>query len=111
MTGVRMRDDGFEGRCEYCGEYLPLTVEFWEARGGLRRCKACLREYRRLFQRGYTGDPRKAVWRANQRAHYRSLSFEEKERRREVNRVWKAAHREQIAAYNRAYKARTRAAA
>ena len=111
MRGVRVREDAFEGQCDYCGEYLPLSPEFWPmTNAGLRRCKACLREYKRLKQQGYTGDPRQALWRANQRATYRSLSFEEKERRRETNRAWKAAHREHIAAYNAAYRERRRAA-
>lgn len=110
MTGVRVRDGEFEGRCEYCHEYLPLTLEFWDHRSGVKRCRACLREYKRLYEQGYKGDPRKALWRANNRIRYRSLSFEEKERRREVNRQWKAAHREHIAEYNRAYRERRRAA-
>jgi hypothetical protein len=111
MTGVRIRDDAFEGKCEYCGEYLPLTAEFWPMHNaGVRRCKACLREYKRLKQQGYTGSVRQAVWRANQRVHYRSLPFEEKERRRELNRAWKEAHRDHIAEYNRAYRERQRAA-
>ena len=112
MRDVRVRDDAFEGRCDYCGEYLPLTAEFWPMRNaGLRRCKACVREYKRLHQRGYRGSLRLALWRANQRATYRALTFEEKERRREVNRQWKAAHRDHIAEYNRAYRARVRRAA
>lgn len=110
MNGVRVRDGEFEGQCEYCREYVPLTMEFWYPRNGLRRCRACLQEYKKLVQRRYKGDPRKALWRANNRIRYRCLTFEEKERRREVNRQWKADHREHIAAYNRAYRERKRAA-
>ena len=111
MNGIRFRDGEFEGRCDYCHEYLPLTTEFWYPKNGVRRCLACLREYKRLYQEGYRGDPRKALWRANNRIRYRSLTFEEKERRREANRQWKACHREHIAAYNRAYRARLKVAA
>ena len=113
VTGVRVRDGEFEGRCEYCGEWLPLTADFWpvrvDARGwtqGLRRCKACLREYKRLRQQGYRGSIRQALWRANARAHYRAMPIEERERRNAYNRAWKAAHREHVAAYNRTYRER-----
>lgn len=110
MTGVRVREGEFEGQCAYCREYLPLTTEFWVPRHGVQRCKACLQEYKRLHQAGYKGDPRMALWRANNRIRYRSLTFAEKERRREINRQWKAEHREHIAEYNRAYRERRRAA-
>jgi hypothetical protein len=111
MRDVRIREGEFEGKCDYCGEYLPLTFEFWPRENhGLRRCKACLREYKRLRQEKYKGSLRLAVWRANQRVHYRSLAPEERARRLEANRQWKAAHREHIAAYNRAYRERRKAA-
>ena len=111
MNGVRIRDGEFEGKCDYCGEFLPLTGEFWPMRNaGLRRCKACIREYKRLHQQGYTGSVKQAVWRANQRVHYRSLPQEERARRLEATRQWKADHKEHVAAYNRAYRERQRAA-
>lgn len=107
MTGVRVRDGDFEGKCEYCGEYLPLTAEFWPISRtrpqGVRRCRACTREYHRLHQRTYRGTLLQAVWRANQRAHYRALPVEERARRNASCRDWKAAHPERVRAYNQAY--------
>lgn len=61
MTGVRWREDtGFEGRCDYCREYWPLDVEFWQVtKVSMRMCKACIREYYRLAQRKRRADPEK----------------------------------------------------
>lgn len=45
MTGVRYRDDtGFEGRCDTCREYWPLTAEFWVFGRGFRTCRGCYNE-------------------------------------------------------------------
>lgn len=106
MRGVRVREDGFEGQCGYCLEYLPLAPEFWPMSGhGLRRCKACLREYKRLKQLGYVGSKR-AVYNAGVRARMAFMAPEERARRNAANREWKARNRERIAAYNRTYRAR-----
>jgi hypothetical protein len=110
VRGVRIRDGEFEGQCDYCREYLPLTDEFWPMRNaGLRRCKACVREYKRLRQQGYKAS-RPGLFRANKRATYASMTPQERARRLAVNRAWKAAHQEHIKAYRRAYYERTRAA-
>ena len=105
MTGVRIRDGEFEGRCDYCGEYLPLTFEFWAQ--GVRRCKACLREYKKLRQRGYAATHAE-LWRANQRATYAALPPSEKRRRAAARRAWRETHQEHVRAYNLAYRARQR---
>ncbi len=111
MTGVRIRDGGFEGQCAYCLDYWPLTGEFWMLidRGGLRRCKACHAEYKRLKQLGYVAAKRD-VYNASVRARMALMSPEEKARRNAANRAWKAANRERIAEYNRAYRERRSAA-
>ena len=106
MRGVRIREGDFEGQCAYCGEYLPLTPDFWPLREhGLRRCKACLREYKRLKQAGYVAS-RRELYNAGVRARMAFLSPEEKARRRAANRDWKARNRDRIAVYNREYRAR-----
>lgn len=110
MRGVRVREDGFEGQCHYCLEYLPLAPEFWPMKTqGLRRCKACLREYKRLKQAGYIGS-RRDVYNAGIRARMAFLTPEERDRRKARNRDWKARNRDRVAAYNRAYRAARRAA-
>jgi hypothetical protein len=40
---VRFREE-FEMRCEKCGEWWPLTLEFWDPLHGVNRCTACLRD-------------------------------------------------------------------
>ena len=45
MRGVRWRED-FEGQCEACGLYWPLTSQFWMRNSGLVRCRACVTERR-----------------------------------------------------------------
>lgn len=40
MIGVRFREE-LEGRCDACGEYWPITSEFWRLDEALRRCRAC----------------------------------------------------------------------
>lgn len=42
--------DGPELRCPHCGDWLPLTMEFWEAqRNEWHMCRACKRERSRLY--------------------------------------------------------------
>ena len=43
MTGVRFREE-WEGKCDSCATYWPLTDEFWYPRQGCRRCRACINE-------------------------------------------------------------------
>lgn len=46
MTGVRLRPEGFEGKCDACHEWWPLERAFWQPNSGLRRCAACVIERR-----------------------------------------------------------------
>lgn len=106
MTGVRWREDtGFEGKCEVCREYLPLTPEFWVLDHGLRRCASCWALYKRLKQRGYAVRNKDVIL-AAQRERYRMMPVEQKARHNEATRAWKAANRERIREYNAAYRAR-----
>lgn len=110
MRGIRVREGEFEGQCTYCREYLPLTFEFWPTRNaGLRRCRACLLEYKRVKQLGYV-NARRAAYNAAVRLRVACLSPDDKARRRAANRDWKARNRDRIAAYNREYRDRRRAA-
>jgi len=107
MTGVRFREGGFEGRCEYCRSWWPLEVAYWMPRGGLRRCKACYAEYHRLKERGRSAtEANRELKLANGRIAYRLNRVE----RLAYNRRWKAANRERVAEYNRRYRAERRAA-
>ncbi len=47
MIDVRLRPEGFEGRCEACKEWWPVERQFWHTNSGLRRCRACVLERRR----------------------------------------------------------------
>lgn len=108
MTGVRWRDDAFEGRCEYCRSWWPLTTEFWHHKQGLRRCVPCTAEYKRLKERGYSQEAaHRELKLINGRIAYR-LNRDE---RLAYNRRWKAANRERVAAYNRRYRQQRREAA
>jgi hypothetical protein len=86
-TGVRYRQDvGWELRCESCavlhGErYWPLTLEFWDPRHGMSRCRACWVAYaRRLRARSPHQDYARAEavrryqreWAARKRAQQRA---------------------------------------
>jgi hypothetical protein len=110
MSGVRIREGTFEGQCAYCREYLPLDPEFWPMNGrGLRRCKACIREYKAMKERGYKATKRDLFNAAN-RVRLAFMAPEERERRNAKKQTWRAANLERVAAYERAYRARRRAA-
>lgn len=108
MRGVRYREDtGFEGRCEYCRSWWPLTTSAWKVKQGLRRCEACYREYHRLKERGRSAiEANRELKLANGRIAYR-LNREE---RLAYNRRWKADNRERVAEYNRRYREQRKAA-
>lgn len=103
----RWREDGWQLQCRTCGDWWPLTVEFYDPKHGTARCRACWAEYQRQYQRGRRLDEgvvtgiraaRRAKYRANREAHLAAT------------RRWKAANRERIAAYQREYRARRKAA-
>jgi len=52
LSPVRCREGEFELRCMDCaqgdhGAYWPLTLEFWNPRRGMQRCRACWTAKRR----------------------------------------------------------------
>ena len=78
MTGVRWREDvGFEGRCEQCREWWPITGEHWNAarHGGWKRCKACQHDGNLAIQRRlYAKNRRSPAFLAYQKQWYRDHS-------------------------------------
>lgn len=80
-------------RCEDCAisggkAYWPLTLEFWEPKHGLSRCKAChLHARAKRLRDALRNDPvaRAAKYAAN------------REQRRVMGRIWEQARRERIA--------------
>lgn len=108
MTGVRYREEGWEGQCFYCREWWPLDLSCWQPKNGLRRCRACWREYSRGKEAGRRAiDSIREMKLSRGRLAYR-LNREE---RLAYNRRWKAANRERVAEYNRRYRAGKKAAA
>ena len=52
-TGVRVREDEYELKCDYCLEWWPIGDECWDKKHGWRQCRACIRERvaRRIAER------------------------------------------------------------
>lgn len=96
---LRMRLDLLDGpelRCPHCGEWWPITTEFWE-KNEWHMCLSCKRERAKLYARIRQRD---AMYRAEKA---------DKSRR---YRAWlKANAPEYVAAYDRERKARARAQA
>ena len=102
-SNVRWRETGFEMRCESCGSWWSLDLDCWMPKSGMKRCRACWREYFRLKEAGRSlVEANRELKLMNGRIAYR-LNREE---RLAYNRRWKADNRERVAAYNRAYRAR-----
>jgi hypothetical protein len=77
MTGVRFREGSYEGRCDACATYWPLGPEFWDPHSGLRRCRACIVERRRLetlARREYKRDWMRRFRAARRRAELRRVA-------------------------------------
>jgi hypothetical protein len=88
--------DGPELRCPHCGEWWPITTEFWRL-NKWHRCIACERERARLYSAIRRQDP---TFRADQAV--RSKRYRE----------WlKRACPENVAAYDRERQERRRVAA
>lgn len=51
MRGVRLATEGWEGQCDKCRQWWPLDVENWIPRFGMRRCRACHNEERKVYLR------------------------------------------------------------
>ncbi len=106
MIGVRWHEE-LEGRCNRCGEYWPLTREFWYPSCGMGRCRTCILEVRRNYtstsaerRHAYYNAKRRHAEYVAKREHYLALSH-----------AYRAAHRDQINKQQRErYHARRRAA-
>lgn len=104
---VRYREDtGFEMKCALCESWWPVSLEYWNAKAGLVRCKSCWRAYFRAKERGYRSV--EAVAEAKREAN-RLVYWANRDERREKQRVWRAAHPEQMRAYSARYRERHRA--
>jgi hypothetical protein len=65
--------DGPELRCPHCGDWLPLTMEFWEAqRNEWHMCRACKRERARLYALLRSRDAEYRTKRADYARRYRA---------------------------------------
>ena len=97
---VRYHEDCFELKCGMCGEFWPLTMEFWRPRNGLQRCIACWREYHKLKQRGYNQD---RLARAARNTKNRLRYADRRAERNAAAAVWKAANPERVKFLRRRY--------
>lgn len=111
MIGVRWREDtGFEGRCDYCREYWPLTLDFWKvSKQSMRICRACLNEYHRLAQARRRQDPVKRA-KDRQGVHEMRETLREHGLLAEARHRWYLNHRERLCADRRVKYAAKRAA-
>ena len=119
MTGVRVREGTYEGRCDACSEWWPLTPEFWYARRSLRVCAACDRLRHAMTERQRRRDPavrqagneRQRVYRTEARVALRIASQEREARRRLADPTRIERQREYHRAATAAWRARQRGAA
>lgn len=89
--------DGPELRCPHCGEWWPITTEFWRL-NKWHMCRTCERERSRLYARMRNKDPDFRSYKAAASRHYRlylkenapqylpAYERERKEQRREYQR-------------------------
>lgn len=115
MTGIRWRETGLEGKCEYCREWWPVdneTIrEFWTPEKlSFRMCKACTREYYRLAQARRRDDPEK---RERDRIGVQEMreTLKKYGLLGEYRHRWYVRNREKVCASRRAKYARQRAEA
>lgn len=101
---VRLREEGWELRCESCtargngARFWPLTSEFWNPDRGMRSCRACMKERAAREERERYRDSaeKRARARANNRRYRAALSRKERvlmDRKRYVTRRLKAGQR------------------
>ena len=113
MTGVRYREDGFQGQCETCRDWWPLELDYWLPRWGLRRCRACVKAHRADHQNArYRNEP---AYREARREAARLTAWKDRVNKPDViserKRAYYEANRERILAVSRErYAARRRAA-
>lgn len=85
VTGCRYRVDvGYEGKCDDCAEWWPLTDEFWYPVQGMRRCRACMNVSQRRGAR-------------RMRASFDEVAAIRLASRRKYNREWMRARRRRVA--------------
>lgn len=119
VTGVRYDRDleEFQMRCGDCSRrglnaYWPMTLEFWEPKHGLTRCRACWKARRAAeLRERYRTDPayaerRRAANRAQKEAKNRIYNERYYPARRarlladpDAHEAWKARQREATARY------------
>jgi len=78
----------FEGRCQYCGDWWPLTEEFWPKAVTVQFCRACLQAKKHPIRVGITY---RQYVRAGGQLDY--ISF-----KREYKRLWMQMFRARRAA-------------
>ena len=83
MIRVRWSNVGFEGFCDGCRSWWPITGECWPKKGELKICTACLAILRAPVWMG-------GSWRKYQKA---GGLMEYADWRREYNRQWMETHR------------------
>lgn len=109
LTPPRWRDGAWEIRCRSCGDWWPLTPEFYSTKHGTARCRACWAEYHRLHEERRRRAPESITgYRLTRRAAYFGANAEKK---RESCKRWRAANPDKVREYNRIYRERRKAAA
>jgi hypothetical protein len=84
MKGCRFRADvGYEGKCNSCVEWWPLTDEFWYPRQGMARCRACVNVSQRRAARRSRAETA-AIRLANRRLYRREWERSRRERVRKA---------------------------
>ena len=119
MTGVRVREGTFEGRCDACSELWPLTLEFWYPKRTLRICRACDRLRHAMTERQRRRDPavrqagneRQRVYRTEARVALRIAANEREARLRLADPTRIVRQREYHRIKTAAWRARKAAAA
>lgn len=91
LRRVRYRDDvGFEMLCDRCGDWWPLTTEFWYELY-LSRCLACKREVHRLGEAARRQTPEYQAQMAEERKNAVL-----REKRREISLRYRNRHLEEV---------------
>lgn len=102
MRDVRWREDGFEGKCEICTAWLPLTLEFWNKRW-LSRCKVCIRARKAAGMRDVRKDEERRLAANEKRRIYRRLT---RDAHLAYQRAWRDANRERVNEWARNWRAK-----
>lgn len=102
----RWRDEAWELRCRHCGDWWPMTTDFYTPRHGCARCNACWSEYYRTKEAARRALPESETgMRLTRRAKYFGAYHE---RRRVYMKAWRDANKDRVREYNRIYRERAR---